>query len=469
MKLKTRITWICCLAVLVATVSTNIIIWNAQKKNLQKEALNAAIENTYSLVKDFEYTFYYDLARDSVTDVTDPELAYFFKTRNNDYDICVRQDSSGDTEMKYKVIYNHTILDEQTLRGADYKWNSADMHYAYLEIQEIDYIICQYDILTLSLYHVEDIGYVKEKLDTLTLFMVVITVLILWVMGLLVSLIMHHTLKSMKELQVTAEDMAAGNYRKRVTVRGRDEVAMLGCSFNRMAEAVEARTKTLEDSERKKTMFMANLTHELKTPLAAISGYAQTLLAVKLPEEEREEALLYIDEECRRLSRLSRKMMRLLELDTEEKLELADVPAEQLFEKAKKLCGGSLQEKNLTLEWEKTTASFWVDEDLMLEVLVNLIDNAGKASVPGQKIELSATKDCMIVRDYGCGIPREEQQKILEPFYMIDKSRSRKNGGAGLGLALTAMILKRHGILLEIESEPDSGTCMILHISNSGQ
>ena len=110
-------------------------------------------------------------------------------------------------------------------------------------------------------------------------------------------------------------------------------------TFNQMAEAVETRTKSLEESERQKTLFMGNLTHELKTPLAAISGYAQTLLTVRLDEADEAEALGYIDEECKRLERLSKKMLRLLELDTEQKLELHESPVRQLFERTGRLCG----------------------------------------------------------------------------------------------------------------------------------
>ena len=94
--------------------------------------------------------------------------------------------------------------------------------------------------------------------------------------------------------------------------------------------------------------------------------------------------------------------------------------------------------------------------------MINLIDNARKASGSGERIILSAAENVIEVRDFGKGIPEEEKEKILEPFYMIDKSRSRKSGGAGLGLAITAMILKRHHCRLQIESEVGRGTRMIL-------
>ena len=93
-----------------------------------------------------------------------------------------------------------------------------------------------------------------------------------------------------------------------------------------MAEAVEQRTRSLEESEQKKTIFMGNLTHELKTPMTAISGYAQTLLTAKLDEEEKQEALQYIYEECKRLERLSKKMMKLLGLSESEDINVKCIP-----------------------------------------------------------------------------------------------------------------------------------------------
>lgn len=103
-----------------------------------------------------------------------------------------------------------------------------------------------------------------------------------------------------------------------------------------------------------------------------------------------------------------------------------------------------------------------MDEDLMTDVLINLIDNAVKASENGGKISLIAYKNTIKVIDYGKGMPEKELKKILEPFYMIDKSRSRKNGGAGLGLALTATIVEKHNIDMNIESEVGKGTVVTL-------
>lgn len=457
------------MAVLIATIIVDVLVWNVERKNIMSEATSNALNEMYSLADAYNQTFERSQFTSNSDEVMDIQLQYFFKTRLDEYTICVRyQEIDGtlvnDAEHGY-FVYNHTVLSLDDVENNDYNSIANEtISYGTLYYQDSEYLICKYTTKNrLSIYHLTCIDYAKDKLRNLTMYMIVITFSVMVVMSIIVALILRHSLRSLKELNATAADIAKGNYDKRVNVRGKNEIAALGTTFNQMAEAVETRTKSLEESERQKTLFMGNLTHELKTPLAAISGYAQTLLTVRLDEEDEAEALGYIDEECKRLERLSKKMLRLLELDTEQKLELYEIPVRQLFERTERLCRKLLETKGVTLQYEEHGECFLVEEDLMTEVLVNLVDNANKASKQGDTIRLIANDHQILVQDTGCGIPEEEQKKILEPFYMIDKSRSRKNGGAGLGLALTALILKRHDVTLAIESEEGKGTTMILN------
>ena len=458
MKLQTWITWLCCMAVLIATIIVDVLVWNVERKNIMSEATSNALNEMYSLADAYNQTFERSQFTSNSDEVMDIQLQYFFKTRLDEYTICVRyQEIDGtlvnDAEHGY-FVYNHTVLSLDDVENNDYNSIANEtISYGTLHYQDSEYLICKYTTKNrLSIYHLTCIDYAKDKLRNLTMYMIVITFSVMVVMSIIVALILRHSLRSLKELNATAADIAKGNYDKRVNVRGKNEIATLGTTFNQMAEA-----------ERQKTLFMGNLTHELKTPLAAISGYAQTLLTVRLDEADEVEALGYIDEECKRLERLSKKMLRLLELDTEQKLELYEIPVRQLFERTERLCRKLLETKGVTLQYEEHGECFLVEEDLMTEVLVNLVDNANKASKQGDTIRLIANDHQILVQDTGCGIPEEEQKKILEPFYMIDKSRSRKNGGAGLGLALTALILKRHDVTLAIESEEGKGTTMILN------
>jgi signal transduction histidine kinase len=284
------------------------------------------------------------------------------------------------------------------------------------------------------------------------------------IISIVIYIITSKIMYPLQELNDSTKSIAEGKYDRRVEIYSHDEVGQLSENFNKMVDAIEVKTNSLVESERKKTLFMGNLTHELKTPLTAISGYAQTLLSVKLSEEDREEALSYIYEESCRLERLSRKMMNILFLEEEAPLELAPVTAAELFERVAVSCSGVLEDKHITLVCREAGETFMVDSDLMTEVLINLVDNGIKASQEGSQIILTAGENMISVQDFGKGIPEEEQDKILEPFYMIDKSRSRKKGGAGLGLAITASILKKHNCTLEIDSRLGEGTCMKITI-----
>lgn len=458
MKIRTRIIWISCAAVLAATLFGDAVIWILAGRSFREEAFAKAYQNAYVYAEDLIQTFDADqtLADNPIY------LDYYFKTNWDDFNILIRVKNQYSSEDEWQEIYNHTVFTEEFLRDMEYQSNEY-MEYCNLDWSGRRYIVFRGPVgSNLCFFRIEDVSYVREKMEWLTVCMLSIIFAVTAVTVLLLSVILKHVLKPLQELNVTTEYMARGYYDQRVHVRSKDEVGQLGESFNKMAEAVEVRTRSIEESEKKKTLFMGNLTHELKTPMTAITGYAQTLLSVKLSEEQQEEALMYIYEECTRLERLSKKMMKLLELETESGLIFADTPVEQVFAAAEKSCGVILRDKEIRLEISQHGEIFSMDADLMTDVLVNLIDNAVKASERGGTIVLKADKNVIEVQDFGCGIPEEEQEKILEPFYMIDKSRSRRSGGAGLGLALTAMIVKSHGAQLKIESEPGKGTRMIL-------
>lgn len=467
MKIRTRIILISCGAVLAASLLGDVIIWMLAKNSFQNEALIRAYQNTYMIVEDLEQKIQSDetLAEDDIF------LAYYFKSMGDDYNICLRTDSEAkEGQAQYKEIYNHTVMNMEQFMHRSYEseivnagMSYTDIPYDALKWEGKQYVIFHKQIKPfLEFYRVEDISYVTEKMEWLTGCMLAITLVVTAAASILLSLILKRVLKPLKELNDTTKHMAEGFYNQRLPIKGRDEIGQLSENFNKMAEAVEARTHSLEESEKKKTLFMGNLTHELKTPMTAISGYAQTLLSTKLSEEEQQEALQYIYEECNRLERLSKKMMKLLELDQEQELELVDTPVRQIFDGAMRACEQMIKEKGLFLECLEHGESFSMDADLMTDVLINLIDNSVKASQPGGKIILRAGGDCIEVEDFGRGIPAEEIEKILEPFYMVDKSRSRKSGGAGLGLALTALIARRHNIQLKIESEEGKGSKIIL-------
>lgn len=466
MKLRTRILWISCIALLAASLLGDVLILRVTGKSLRNEAMIQAYQDFYGVVNELEK----GLEKGVAPETKAVYLQYFFKNlkkdRNPQYQniLCFLQIGSEEEGYDVQEIYNHTSLSFEELSGMAYtSHNKYDVGYADYSRESGDYVVfntyVQSDIILYCMVSMED---VKDSIRQLAGYILAITLGILAVTLVILYVVLKHVLQPLQELNETTKRLAEGNYDQRVVVRRKDEIGELEESFNKMAEAVETSTRNLEESEHRKTLFMGNLTHELKTPMTAMSGYAQTLLSTKLSPENQETALLYIYEECGRLERLSKKMMALLELDRETELILTDTPVEKLFEAASAACRVILEEKRITLECIQQGEHFPMDLDLMTDVLINLIDNGVKASEPGGKIILRACEHCIEVQDFGQGIPADEQEKIMEPFYMVDKSRSRKSGGAGLGLALTALIAKRHHIQIRVDSKEGEGTRMIL-------
>lgn len=285
---------------------------------------------------------------------------------------------------------------------------------------------------------------------------------LLLVVGALLYWGIYQSIRPLVELKNAASEIAGGNYGALVEVRGKDEIAELGKSFNHMSAEIQAKIEELEQVNQAQLRLIGSLAHELKTPMTAIIGYADTLLTVRLSEERREKALNYIGKECRRLSRLSVKMLELTGLSQEgdQKIDKKTVSVEELLKNVEGLTRFKLQEKNINLETscEPFDLSWSMDEDMMTSLLLNLVDNAFKASVEGGKILIHADETGVFVEDKGKGIPKDELERVTEAFYMVNKSRARSAGSVGLGLALCKEIAQLHGGRLVLESEEGIGT-----------
>lgn len=457
MRLKTKILLLCCISVLfssaVCSVAVYVLVKNFSLDAAEGQSFKDAIAAFSALEDDMTA-----LKIDKDDAVDEKVLQYICKKQGDKLLVCFASGIGKETE-----IFNSTVFNKENLEELHYNSNDElGVQRASMNWEGKTFFVYRQEMYNGVIYKLEDITYVWERMRLLGIGLVSLMGAVTVVVCFVLFILLKKVLQPLHELSAGAKQIAKGRYDKRIVVKRRDEIGELSDNFNQMAEAVQFRTDSLEEAERRRTLFMGNLTHELKTPMTAISGYAQTLLTVKLPEEDREEALSYIYEESCRLERLSRKLMNLLLLEEEDAINPVEVTAKELFYKAEEACRQNLLEDGIRLECHEEGESFRVDEDLFTEVLINLIDNARKASSAGDRIILSAKGNEIEVRDFGRGIPEEEKDKILEPFYMIDKSRSRKSGGAGLGLAITALILKRHNCRMHIESKVGEGTRMKL-------
>ncbi len=320
-----------------------------------------------------------------------------------------------------------------------------------------------------------NIQYVYEERESLygqyrfvVLAVIVLAIPVSWFLS-------YHFTKPIRQLSRATKDFARGNYQSRVEVKGEDEIAELMRDFNKMARRLEKSIWELEDAARIQEEFTGAFAHELKTPLTSIIGYGDMLRSMELSEEERTSSADYIYRQGKRLERLSYKMMELVRLD-KQKIALKPIKTVELSKEVERFTKRLLQKKGMVLRREAQPGILYGDMDLLCSLFGNLIDNAAKACSRknygnlenGEKKRGSVSfigrqernGYCFIVADDGCGIPEEEVGKITEAFYMVDKSRARKEGGAGIGMTLCRRIVTLHRARWEIASKEGEGTAI---------
>ena len=274
-------------------------------------------------------------------------------------------------------------------------------------------------------------------------------------------------LHPLAQLSAATKKMAAGNLKQRVQVESRDELGTLSADFNAMAEQLERTVQELKDAAQRQEDFMASFAHEIKTPLTSIIGYADLLRSREMTAEQTRQSAGYIFSEGRRLEALSRKLMDLIVLENQD-FPLRTVEMSPYLQRIGGALEPALAKKSIRLRIRAEDGSIPLEPDLMETVLLNLLDNARKAIDQGGVILLEGFCEkngyCIRVTDNGKGIPAGELGRITEAFYMVDKSRARAQGGAGLGLAVCQRIVALHGGSMEFHSTEGKGTSVLVHL-----
>lgn len=265
--------------------------------------------------------------------------------------------------------------------------------------------------------------------------------------------------KPLRQMSNATKAYAKGDFSRRVDVKGRDEFADLCQSFNRMASSLSI----MESSRRS---FVANVSHELKTPMTTIDGFINGMLDGTIPEEKRDEYLKIVSDEVGRLSRLVTSMLNLSKIEAGElELKLSDFDLSNTAFNCLLTFEQIIEKKNIEIKGlenlEKTVIRG--DSDMLYQVVYNLIDNAVKFTPDGGSIEISVTKNNrgevhFWIKNSGAGIPSEEMGRIFERFYKVDKSRSYDTKSAGLGLYLCKTIIEMHGGNIYVQSVKDEFT-----------
>jgi signal transduction histidine kinase len=280
--------------------------------------------------------------------------------------------------------------------------------------------------------------------------------------GILVFFLARWTTAPIRSLSNATRSIARGRYFERVPVRSKDELGMLSQDFNQMAESLELTVNELELSVEREHDFVANFAHELKTPLTSIIGYADLLRAQRLSEGNARLAASYIFSEGQRLESLSMKLLDLIVMQRRD-FDLRRVNLQKLFKSVKTALLPLMRDTGIELDMEAPSTTILCEPDFIKTLLLNLVDNACKATPRGGLVRIEGTrlsedKWRVIVEDSGAGIPTKDLPRITEAFFRSDKSRSRAQGGAGLGLALCNEICALHGGTMTINSTEGVGT-----------
>ena len=447
MKLRQKISCICG-AILVAVVLVmGGTLLHRSKQNILQLTYEQAEDRQKNLASSFsEMANYYIDAEDSPA-VEYSLVIYCFSRFADSTSVLTRGD---------EILYSQVNLQLQDY----FNENTGRVQRYTGKIQGREILIVRGEVsvrgVSYFVYVVEDISAVYQSIGRLTWQFAGIGGLGIVIGLVLIFLSVRKSLSPLAELKQTAGSIAAGNYGERAEIAVRDEVGALAESFNLMAEAVEEHINELTETAERQRMFIGGVTHEFKTPLTTVILNADTLQNAYLSEEERDTALSYIERQCRWLERMTQKLLKLITLKQE--IGTQRISAAELFRRAEESVSGVYAGRGTLLAVECGEEYIQADPDLMLSVIINLLDNASKASDPGQRVFLSARENIIEVRDEGIGIPESELARITEPFYMVDKSRSKKLGGSGLGLALVKEIVYAHGAELRITSQQGKGT-----------
>lgn len=287
---------------------------------------------------------------------------------------------------------------------------------------------------------------------------------LLFLIFIYIYYITYHPIKS---LISAAKEYSLGNYSHPLKVKGMDEFHDLGDTISYMAGELS----TLEEYQKK---FVANISHDFRSPLTSIKGYAEAILDGTIPHEMQDKYLNIILFETERLTKLTSSLLELNRFDTKGAMvDISSFDINHTIKKTAETFEGACRTKKITLNLVFSSQEIFVNADIgkIQQVLYNLLDNAIKFSHNNSNIKVTAEergdKVFISVRDYGIGIPKESIKKIWERFYKTDQSRGKDRKGTGLGLSIAREIILAHNENINVISTEGVGTEFIFSLPKS--
>lgn len=448
MKLWKKISIINITILLLVVVTCSILLLLQAKANMVQLVMEQTQMEQKNLSTSFLEMVQYYLGSENTPVVKQSGINYCFRRFANPSSVLVNKEGTMYSEV---AIQPEKILP----LNSDYKQNVL-----LEEIGGRNILIVGSELLlfneSYSIYTVKDVTEVFHNITAMMWRFVFICGIGISIGTVFIIVFVRHSSKPLIKLKDTTRQIAIGEYDKRVKIQSNDEVGELAINFNTMADAIESHILNLEDTVKRQQLFIGGISHEFKTPMTSMLIHSDTLLSADLSEEEGQNSLIHIYTQCRWLERLTQKLLKLITLEEDIKIRSEDI--QPLLDDVIESTAGTMEKQKTILKIECSIETLTIDYDLIKSLLINLVDNASKASKSGQSIILRAYGTTLEVEDRGIGIPEDEIKRITDPFYMVDRSRNKKIGGSGLGIALVKGIADAHGAKLVIESQVNAGT-----------
>jgi signal transduction histidine kinase len=460
------------LVIIVVNVTSMALLSNNHRLAIEREQQNALSQHIYLITELQNRLIYTQLTERTISLSDEDALAVVIKVidaqRN---DSTMRVSLFRDGEAVYPVNQAPTESELALLPNPDYSSSIVDENsttrlllVSTTTINETPYrLMSTFDITSTYDLFREDFELVR----------IIGVVSALIVAGLLLLLV-RGLLRPLQSLSSTTRKIASGDLDNRAQVQGHDEVAEVARNLNTMADSIEQNVTELEALAESRRVFIGNLAHEMKTPLTSILGFADILRVKReVSDDDRIDYASVIVSETKRLQGLSGKLMELLTLGNMQ-LSPERIEVYNLFVELAAILQPILENHDISIMCDAPTKDLYIraDRELIKSLIFNLVDNSIKASTPASFIWLTADledkKIIITVRDEGVGIPADQIPLLTEPFYMGDKARTRKHGGAGLGLALCSEIAQAHNSELVITSELGKGTSISFALAEVG-
>ena len=452
MKLWQKTSLICIAVLFVIVTACSAVLLIHSKNSILELTYSRARDRQKSLASSFsEMAGYYIAEGDSRT-VETSLVNYCFSRFADSSSVLMRGD---------ETLYSGVSVNPRTFLPLPE--NEYSMKIAEREIDGRNVLIAGSLVAvrntSYAVYVVEDISTTYNSIVSLAWTFAAVSLAGILLGAGCIALIMHRSTRPLTSLAKTARQIAGGDYSMRADVHTEDEIGALAGDFNLMAEAVETRIAELMETAERQRLFIGGVTHEFKTPLTALLLHSRMLRRANMTDEEKDASLEHIESQCEWLERLVQTLLKLITLERE--IERRPCEVDALFDTVRQNTQKSLADRGVTLITHSGGGTLNCNADLIQSLLINLVDNAAKAydaDAADKRVLLTFSNNTIQVKDFGRGIPKEAMERIFEPFYMVDKSRSKKAGGSGLGLALVKRIADAHDAELTVKSGIGKGT-----------